>query len=204
MLELSSLLLLLAAIAGVLLVWFGLEPLRQTGWGRRAVLLCGGLLPLVASAATMSAGVTESSRTRFCLSCHEMQDYGKSLFVDNPQALSAVHYQKRLVDRDGTCYACHTDYAMFGDVKAKMNGLKHVWVHYFGKVPERLALYQPYPNYNCLHCHDDARGYLEAEAHRPVARELRDGSVSCLKCHNVGHDLAGAAEGRLWQAEARQ
>jgi cytochrome c-type protein NapC len=129
-----------------------------------------------------------------------MQDYGKSLFADNRKALSAVHYQERLVERESTCYACHTDYALFGDLKAKVNGLKHVWVHYLGTVPKKLALYQPYPNYNCLHCHDDARGYLEAEPHRAVQAQLRDGTLSCLKCHTVGHDMAAVAAGQLWQA----
>ena len=98
-----------------------------------------------------------------------MQSYGKSLFVDNRKALPAVHFQDRLVDRDNACFACHTDYAMFGDVKAKLNGLKHVYVHYLGKVPEKMELYQPYPNYNCLHCHEDARGFVEAPAHQGVA-----------------------------------
>ena len=62
-----------------------------------------------------------------------MQRHGKSLFADNRQALAATHYQNRLVERETICYSCHKDYAMFGDVTAKLNGLRHVWAHYVGR-----------------------------------------------------------------------
>jgi cytochrome c-type protein NapC len=170
----------------------------------RLVLLAGlALLPLVVTGAGVTVGVRESSRTDFCMSCHEMEPHGRSLFVDNPSSLAAVHYQKRLISRDETCYACHTDYAMFGDAKAKLNGLRHVWVHYFGTIPERPQLYQPYPNYNCLHCHDDARGYLEKKPHAEHRAELQSGQRSCLTCHAIAHDLAGVQAKAFWMPERR-
>jgi cytochrome c-type protein NapC len=168
----------------------------------RLVLLGGlALVPLVTTGTGLAVGVRESSRTQFCMSCHEMEPHGKSLFVDNPLSLAAVHYQKRLIERDSTCYSCHTDYALFGDAKAKLNGLRHVWVHYFGRVPERPKLYQPYPNYNCLHCHDDARGYLEKKPHREHRAELKSGARSCLSCHEIAHDLEGVKAQTFWQPE---
>ncbi|MCP3097962.1 NapC/NirT family cytochrome c [Myxococcus sp. K15C18031901] len=170
----------------------------------RLVLLAGlAILPLVVTGAGVAVGVRESSQTQFCMSCHEMEPYGKSLFVDNPTALSAVHYQKRLISRDTTCYACHTDYALFGDAKAKLNGLKHVWVHYFGTIPERPKLYQPYPNYNCLHCHSDARSFLEAPPHQDLQAELQSGAKSCLGCHDLAHDLEGVKAQNFWLPERR-
>lgn len=179
------------------------ELVRRTG-GRLLLLAAAVLIPVALSGGGVLAGVKRSSETDFCISCHEMQPYGRSLFVDNPSSLAAVHYQKRLITRDQTCYACHTDYAMFGDVKAKMNGLKHVWVHYVTGVPEKIELYQPYPNYNCLHCHDDARGYLEVLDHQENKAALASGKTSCLSCHDVGHDLDGAAKGPFWQATERR
>jgi cytochrome c-type protein NapC len=201
MLEANVHLALLAALAGVLLVLFVARPLLASRGGRRALLVIGGLLPLVASAGTVKEGFQESSRTRFCLSCHEMQAYGKSLFADNRQALPAVHFQNRLVDRDNSCYECHTDYALFGDVKAKVNGLRHVYVHYLGRIPEKPKLYQPYSNGNCLHCHDDARRFLESPAHQPVKAAITSGQTSCLKCHAVAHDMKAVQEHRFWQAQ---
>jgi cytochrome c-type protein NapC len=201
MLGLSALIALFVALATAAFVFFGAGHLLASRWGRRTLLLGAAVIPLVASAGSFKAGVEESSRTRFCLSCHEMKSYGKSLFVDNRQALPAVHFQNRLVERENACYSCHTDYALFGDVKAKLNGLKHVYVHYLAKPPAKMALYQPYSNRNCLHCHEDARRYLEAPAHQAVSGAVASGEMSCLKCHAVAHDMAAVANHKFWQAE---
>jgi hypothetical protein len=61
-------------------------------------------------------------------------------------------------------------------------------------------VYQPYPNYNCLHCHDDARRFVEAPAHQAVKPQIASGELSCLKCHNVGHDMKGVQDRSFWQA----
>lgn len=192
---------LIAGLAIVALLYFGVDSLSQYRWGRVALLVGIVAVPLLVSAGSLSSGFHQSSRTSFCLSCHEMQRYGMSLFADNRAALAAAHYQNRLVERDSTCYSCHADYAMFGDVKAKLNGLRHVWVHYFGKIPETIALYQPYPSANCLHCHDDARRFVEAPPHQPILGALYDGKTSCLSCHNVAHDMNAVEGHRLWQAK---
>ncbi|MDQ3266606.1 MAG: NapC/NirT family cytochrome c [Myxococcota bacterium] len=197
---------ILIVIVGAVVVLVGLTAyaaghLTANRLGR--LVLLGGLaiLPLVVTGAGVAVGVQQSSQTEFCMSCHEMEPYGKSLFVDNPDSLAAVHYQKRLISRDSTCYACHTDYAMFGTAKAKLNGLRHVWVHYFKTIPEKPKLYQPYPNHNCLHCHADARPYLESESHREVRAELASGARSCLSCHEIAHDLDGVKAQNFWRAE---
>jgi cytochrome c-type protein NapC len=192
---------LAVGVAIALLLVRGAPAIARHTWGR--VVLLAGLLvmPLLISAANLHAGVTESSQTRFCLSCHEMQRHGMSLFADDRRALAAVHYQNRLIDRDQTCYSCHKDYAMFGDVKAKLNGLRHVWAHYSGRIPEKLALYEPYKSSNCLHCHDDARRFVEAPAHKPVVASLYAGTTSCLSCHTVAHDMKKVEANQLWQAQ---
>ncbi len=170
-------------------------------WGRMALLVGLAVLPLLISVGNLSHGFQESSRTTFCLSCHEMQRHGASLFADNRRALAATHYQNRTIDRDRTCYSCHADYAMFGDVKAKLNGLRHVWVHYFGDIPEKFSLYQPYSVANCRHCHDDSRRFLEAPAHQTVMKDLNAGTQSCLTCHNVVHDMQSVDAHKLWNVE---
>jgi cytochrome c-type protein NapC len=185
---------LLVAILGLL----DFRKLAALPWGRLALLVAAVLLPVSVSIANLRHGMEESSRTRFCLNCHEMQDHGRSLFVDDRRALAAVHYQNRLVDRDTACYSCHTDYALFGDVKAKWNGLRHVWVHYMGKVPERFHLYQAYPNRNCLHCHDDSRRFIESPPHLAPMAKLQSGETSCLSCHNRAHDILKVEKGELW------
>jgi cytochrome c-type protein NapC len=195
---------IVALAAGVLLLtlsYFGLPALAKHRAGRVALLAGVVVLPLLLSAGHLSFGFTESSQTHFCLSCHEMQLHGQSLFVDDKHALAAVHYQNRFVERETVCYSCHKDYAMFGDVRAKLNGLRHVWAHYVSGVPTKLTLYEPYANSNCLHCHDDARRFREQPAHAPVMESITTGSMSCLTCHRVAHDMTKVAARDLWQAQ---
>ena len=165
----------------------------------RLALLCGVFfLPLAAVGTGVEQAYRESSSTTFCLSCHEMGNHGRSMFIDDRTVLPAMHYQMRLVDRDHACFECHTNYTMFGDVEAKLDGLKHVWVHYLGEVPETFELYQPYPNSNCLHCHDDGRSYLEMPAHAGHFEAMASGEESCLSCHKAGHALDLVEEGQFW------
>jgi cytochrome c-type protein NapC len=200
MLPLPVVLALVVGLGLVVLLLLGAKTLAAQTVGRVVLLVGLVLLPLLLSVGNISYGVGKSSTTRFCLSCHEMQRHGKSLFVDSKQALAAVHYQNRLVDRETVCYSCHKDYAMFGDVKAKLNGLRHVWAHYIGGVPKRIELYQPYPNSNCLHCHDDMRRFIEGPAHRPIVDALTSGKTSCLSCHRIAHDMAKVDADELWEA----
>jgi cytochrome c-type protein NapC len=195
---------IVALAAGLLLVilsYAGVPALAKYRPGRLALLVGIFVIPLLLSVGHISFGFQESSTTRFCLSCHEMQGHGQSLFVDDKHALAAVHYQNRLVERDTICYSCHKDYALFGDVRAKMNGLRHVWAHYVAGVPQKLALYEPYRNANCLHCHDDARRFREQPAHAPVMDAITTGTTSCLACHQVAHDMKKVEARDLWQAQ---
>ena len=200
LLPISIIVSLVAGVALVGLLLLGANTLVGQGVGRVVLLVGLVALPLLLTVGNISYGVAESSQTHFCLSCHEMQRHGMSLFVDNKQALAAVHYQNRLVERDSTSYSCHKDYGLFGGFKAKMNGLHHVWAHYVTGVPAKLALYQPYPNANCLHCHDDARRFVENPAHQPVLAAVQAGSTSCLSCHRVAHDMGKVDSHSFWQA----
>jgi nitrate/TMAO reductase-like tetraheme cytochrome c subunit len=76
MLASNVILVLAVALVGGTVVFFGLGQLLATRWGRRTLLLGAALLPVAASAGSFKAGLDESSRTRFCLSCHEMTRYG--------------------------------------------------------------------------------------------------------------------------------
>lgn len=170
-------------------------------FGRIALFAGFAILPVSVGLSGLAVGIGKSSETEFCLSCHEMTDYGRTLFVDNPDALAAVHYQNRTIDRDHTCYRCHTNYALFGHVSAKFNGLKHVYVHYLGTIPEEIELYEPYPSSICLECHEDGRSYLESAGHEGELEALASGKKVCLECHDVAHDTESVAQKEFWQAK---
>ena len=74
-------------------------------------------------------------------------------------------------------------------------------MHYLGDTEGPFELYEPYPNANCLHCHDDARGFVEATPHHGQLEALRKNETSCLSCHSSGHAHQQVDEGNLWLQE---
>lgn len=185
------------------------EKLRASAYGPIVIAIGAVLLPLASAITGVATAMEHSQDTRFCLSCHEMEPYGKSLTVDDSEYIPATHVQRGLVPQERACYTCHADYAMFGTIKAKLNGLNHVRVHYLGTIPERPALYEPYKNANCLHCHEGTRAFLAAKQHARIDggfSGLRANAVSCVKggCHDVIHAVDTLADVEQWvPADAR-
>jgi nitrate/TMAO reductase-like tetraheme cytochrome c subunit len=145
-----------------------------------------------------------SKSTAFCLSCHTMESFGKSLYLDDPTLIPAAHFQNHRVPADEACYSCHTNYGMFGTFKVKLYGLKHVYIYYFGKrpAPENIKLYEPYNNRECLHCHLGARSFEEGVAHNADPATLpaiKSNQLSCGSCHNATHDLANLNNAKFWK-----
>lgn len=146
------------------------------------------VLPVSGALLGVSAHVERSKSTEFCVSCHVMSKHGRSLKVDDTTLLVAAHYQSGAVPRDRACFTCHTTYTMYGDFAAKLRGVKHVWVNYFGK-PGKLALYEPYHNRECLHCHADTRRFLKGTSHQGRFDAIRANTQSCIAkgCHEFVH-----------------
>ena len=175
--------------ASLILIVAGRPSLLRRRGGRAVAFVVMFLLPVVVTAIGVQAHLERAKKTEFCLSCHEMEPYGTSMWVAEADRLAAVHAQNVLVPRETSCYTCHTNYTMFGDAKAKMNGMIHLWVHYFGEIPEEIELYEPYQNRECLHCHGGARGFEENEFHEGMVGEMMAGEISCLDCHAPVHDV---------------
>jgi len=168
------------------------------------IALC--VLPIAAAWGGFSEQMERAESTQFCLSCHVMTDFGRSLYVDDPSYLPARHFQNNRVPRDRACYTCHTDYAMFGTVRAKLRGLRHIQVQYFGAIPkpEEIKLYSPYNNRECLHCHLGARRFEEGSGHHKTAdllQKVKSGQQSCLSsgCHDIVHDVGSLKDAAFWK-----
>jgi cytochrome c-type protein NapC len=188
----------LVAVALIALV--ALRPsLTAARGGRILAFLAFLVLPLLATAMGLSAHMEQSKTTEFCLSCHVMEPYGKSLQVDDQTWLPAQHYQNNRVPRDKACFTCHTDYTMFGDVNAKLRGLRHVYVNYIGEIPEKIELYEPYNNRECLHCHAGARAFEESDLHKEMRADLGSNATSCLECHDAVHNVHEMEGKPLWK-----
>ena len=173
---------------------------RQRG-GKALAFVAFCALPVAITSLGVGGHMEQSKSTEFCLSCHVMEPYGTSLLVDSGDHLAAVHFQNNWVPQETGCFTCHTQYTMYGDFAAKINGMKHVLVYYTGKTPEKLELYEPYQNRECLSCHGAARSFLEDELHVDFMEELRTGETSCLECHDLVHDVDGLEGLDLWGEE---
>jgi nitrate reductase cytochrome c-type subunit len=162
------------------------------------------LMPLMVAMWGSVEHLERSKQTQFCLSCHVMGDYGKSLLIDDPSYLPAAHYQNGRVPRDEACYTCHTDYVLYGTVKAKLRGLRHVYVNYITKPKPPLHLYTPYSNNRCLHCHLGSRSFEEGAVHNADAETMsaiKADRMSCLTsgCHENVHAVAHLKEQKFWK-----
>jgi len=203
----STLILLLIAVTGVLIGVLVFRPgLTATKSGKILAFFVLFLLPLICAGMGTSYHIDRSKRTEFCLSCHEMEPYGKSLMVDDPGHLAAAHFQNHGVRSDEACYTCHTNYAMFGGFRAKLHGLKHIYVHYLRTppAPEAIRLYDPYNNRECLYCHLGARSFEEGAVHTAdpsLLPAVKDNKTSCLSsgCHEVVHNVGSLKDAKFWK-----
>ena len=193
----------LVVVLALLIAWRA-ELTRARG-GKILAFLALCVLPALAVWAGVDNQLDRSTSTQFCLSCHVMGNFGKSLYVDDKSYLPAAHFQNNFVPRDHACFTCHTDYTMFGDYKAKWRGVHHVLVQYFGKIPkpEDIKLYTPYNNRECLHCHAGARAYEEASSHHKTPDMLAlaaSGQLSCMSsdCHDIVHEVGTLSDATFW------
>ncbi len=174
--------------------------------GKVLAFLGLAVLPVAAVFEGFSAHMERGQSTEFCLSCHVMSDFGRSLRIDDPSYIPAQHFQNNRIPRERACYTCHTDYTMFGGVSAKLRGLRHLQVQYLGTIPkpEEIKLYYPYQNRECLHCHAGARRFEEGSAHHKTPDLLvraKSGQLSCLSsgCHEFIHDVGSLKDATFWK-----
>jgi len=200
-----ALVLISIALIGVLVARPGLTA---TQGGKVMAFLVLFLLPILCASLGVSSELERSKATKFCLSCHIMEPYGQSLRVDDPTYLAAAHFQNHRVPADVACYTCHTNYTMFGSTKAKMAGLRHVYVYYLTKppAPENIKLHEPYSNRECLHCHLGARSFEQGAVHTADADLLpsvKANKVSCVSsgCHETVHNVGTLNKMKLWSGQ---
>ena len=190
------------ALVLVLLVGIRVELTRARG-GKILAFIGLFIMPALVMWWGFSEHMERAESTQFCLSCHVMHDFGRSLAVDDPSYVPAVHFQNNLVPRNRACYTCHTDYTMFGTFHSKMRGLRHLYVQYLGTppAPENIRLYTPFNNRECLHCHDGMRVFEEEPKHNKMMAKIKANQVSCVSsgCHNIVHDVSTLKDATFWK-----
>ncbi len=161
------------------------------------------VLPALCIVGGMNTHIQRSEQTQFCISCHVMVPYGRSLYVDEPSHLPAQHFQNHRVPADMACYSCHADYSIYGPLKDKMQGLKRIYMQYVSTPPDPAAITIPggFKNDQCLHCHAGARDFEEDAIHSAMMDSIKSGQTSCLTsgCHDTAHDIANLNKLKFWK-----
>ncbi len=193
----------------LLLAWIAAKPdiTRQAG-GRVLAFLAIFALPALGASMGFTTQLEHFKKREFCASCHTMDEYHRSLLVDDDEFIPALHFQNNWVPQDKACYTCHTNYGPFGDAKSKFRGLRHVLVQYFGSIPDTLHLYAPYKNRECLHCHGGGRKFEAESAHHEgdtTFVALMEDRMSCTTsgCHDVAHNVDELGEVDFWKATSK-
>ena len=200
----TTVLFLEVGLAALLLLLVLIRPgITRSGEGKILAALALFIAPAVAAYGGVSAHVERTKSTGYCLSCHVMGDYGKSLRVDDSDFLAATHFQNNFVPRESACYSCHSDYGMSGDTRAKARGFKHVMKTYFGSVPDTIKIARRHRGRECLSCHLGSRLFEESPVHLdgtvPMA-DIKSGKTSCMTsgCHDVVHEVHELDQATLW------
>ncbi len=193
------------AVALAILLAMRSELTRARG-GKVLAFMTLFILPVVAVGLGYSEHMERATSTEFCLSCHVMHDFGRSLYVDDPSYIPAAHFQNNLVPRNHACYTCHTDYTMFGTFHAKLRGLRHIYVQYIGTVPRPadIKLYTAFNNRECLHCHAGMRAFEEEPKHTKnpdTMQQITSNQLSCMSahCHDTVHNVATISSATFWK-----
>jgi cytochrome c-type protein NapC len=193
------------AIFLIAIIMFRPSITASTG-GKVLAFVAFFLFPVGLALMGANEHMVRSEQTEFCLSCHIMEPYGRSLRIDDASYVPAAHFQNARIPRGEACYTCHTDYVMYGTIRAKLRGLRHVYVQYLGKppAPEAIQLYNPYNNRECLHCHEGARSFEEGAVHNAdpsIMAAIKSNQLSCVSsgCHTNVHDVAHLSEMKFWE-----
>jgi len=181
--------LVLSVLCILLIIRIMVQDPKKTAqpFGKWLLLLIFFILSPMIYLLNFSAAIEDSKTVDFCNSCHVMHGYVNNLEDPDSEYLASEHYQYRWIAND-QCFTCHSDYGLFGNAKAKMTGIKHVWAYYTGyETP--IKLYDTYNNGICLRCHAPVLGFQETDEHIENASDIMNSKMSCLgiDCHVRTH-----------------
>jgi cytochrome c-type protein NapC len=192
--------LLCALIAAAILVHYLVFRPRLMLTTKLRLALGLGVFPGLAAAASTAEGLRVSTQRSFCGSCHVMELHVRDAEDPAGSSLAARHARNPFFG-DRNCYVCHADYGMYGTPMTKITGLKHVWKYYTDgyldettdQAVERIHLYAPYDNANCMQCHSGTLPkWRQVPEHVSLEGQLRANTVSCASegCHGVAHPFS--------------
>ena len=176
--------------------WRSLRPGSLTPTARGWLFVAVGLVPVIVAFLSFAHGLEDSATVSSCGSCHVMAPFVQDLRNASSDTLAATHFKNRYI-RENQCYTCHSDYGLAGTMKAKFEGLGHVWRYNVGSYTVPIKLNHPYSNVRCLGCHGASQKFLNSAGHpKEEMHNLMNGTVSCIDCHGPAHPEQKKAAGR--------
>jgi nitrate/TMAO reductase-like tetraheme cytochrome c subunit len=176
-------------VLNLVLLVFAWRSLRAaiTPTARGWLFVAVGLVPMMVAFLSFAHGLESSTTLQACGTCHVMTPFVADLQNVNSNTLAATHFKNRYI-QERQCYTCHSDYGLGGTIRAKFEGLGHVWRYTTGTYQEPIKMARPYPNVRCLECHGASQKFLKSAGHpKESLSELTTGKMSCLNCHAPAH-----------------
>jgi len=159
----------------------------QTKW-LLFISLCA--LPLPVLFVSTGVGLGQSKDVAFCSHCHVMDSFINDMKDQNSETLAALHYRNRYIQREH-CWVCHSDYGIFGTVKAKVDGLTDVYKYTTRTYQLPIKMRHPYDFSFCLYCHASSALFQqprkEPGAHEGVLEAVVKKEATCTDCHELAH-----------------
>ena len=161
---------------------------RQLGGFQSKWLLFFGvcIVPFPVMVLSTAVGLDQAKAIGFCRSCHVMGTFVEDMEDPASQRLAAAHFKNRYI-QDKHCYACHTDYGLFGTLEAKIAGLGHIWKETAGTYVLPVRLKTSYRFTICLNCHGQSHKFLTQTAHAGVVPRTLRGETTCADFHGLSH-----------------
>jgi len=186
-------------VLNLVLLVFAWRSLGRTGvtpTARGWLFVAVGLVPLMVAFLSFAHGLESSTTVPACGSCHVMTPFVSDLQNVTSDTLAATHFKNRYI-QERQCYTCHSDYGLAGTLRAKFDGLGHVWRYTTGTYEQPIKIARPYPNVRCLGCHSASQKFLKSPGHpKEAVPELMSGKTSCLDCHGPAHLTQAKATNR--------
>jgi cytochrome c nitrite reductase small subunit len=174
-------------LALLAVAWRGLRRSGVTTTARWQLFVAAGLVPTMVAFLSFAHGLEGSTTVAACGSCHVMTPFVEDLRDVKSDTLAATHFKNRYI-LERQCYTCHSDYGLAGTLKAKFEGLGHVWRYSTRSYELPIKIAQPYSNIRCLGCHGESQKFLKASGHpKEEVPNLMAGTTSCLDCHGPAH-----------------
>ncbi len=180
--------LLMTVGAAGLILYTLIARRRQIGGFQSKWLLFFGVcvVPFPVMVLSTAVGLDQAKAIGFCRSCHVMGTFVEDMEDPASQRLAAAHFKNRYI-QDKHCYACHTDYGLFGTLEAKIGGLVHIWKETAGTYVLPVKLKTNYRFTICLNCHGQSHKFLTQTAHAGVVPRTLRGETTCADCHGLSH-----------------